>query len=523
MTRFARNKSKRARERSREAPKFAPYPQLAAADAEEAFFSDEIMDLSIESVTPGGKALARAADGRVVFVDLGMPGQKVRAKVIRQKSGYLEARRAEVLSPAPEQEAPFCVHFGKCGGCIWQEIPYARQLEFKRAHILEHLARLGRVQNAAGAQGLGLLKAVTAPVLPSPTQRHFRGKIELVFGEDAVRAKGGAKKPLAVGDPPLLGFRQLGSHEVVDITSCPIADVRLPELLVEVRTWAAESGLRAYVARASAPEGERDISAVLRFLVLRVSRLTGCAAVELITAPAPQAAKRIRALGEALPERLPWVESFTHSVRRSEAPVAYGEEIMLHLGSPYLSEGLAGFKYELSPASFFQVNPAAAEVLLAEGMRLLAPKPDEVIWDLYAGAGAFSLPLAASGAKVTGLEANPAAVADARRNAANNNLKSCVFLEGDVRTLLRKQLLSGAARPDAVLADPPRAGLHADVAAGLLRLKPGRILLVSCHMATLARDLGILSKGYDLQAVQGVDLFPHSAHVEVLCLLGARE
>lgn len=522
MSRFARNKPKRVRERCGEAFTAESYLRLAAKGAEEVPQFGEIIDLTIESVAPGGKALTHDAEGRVVFVDLGLPGQKVRAEIIRRKSGYLEARRLEVLSPAPEQQTPFCAYFGECGGCIWQEMPYARQLEFKRAHIRESLSRLGQVQEAAGPQGRVPLEAVIAPILPSPVERHFRGKIELVFGEDASRRKGSTKSPLAVDAPPLLGFRHLGSHEVVDVAACPIADIRLPELLVEVKAWAAKSGLRAYAAPASAPGSERDISAILRFLVLRVSSLTGSAAVELITAPGPQAAKRIRELGESLLARLPWLASFTHSVRRAEEPVAYGEEVTLHLGAPYLSEGLAGFKYELSPASFFQVNPAAAEVLLAESMRLLAPKPGEVIWDLYAGAGAFSLPLAASGAKVTGLEANPTAVADARRNATGNNLENCIFLEGDVRVLLRKQLLSGAARPDAVLADPPRAGLHADVAAGLLRLKPGRILLVSCHMATLARDLGVLSKGYDLRAVQGVDLFPHSAHVEVLCLLSAR-
>ena len=523
MPRFFKNKSKRARGRSRESLAPAPYLPPDVEGAKDMPDLGEVMDLSIESVTPGGKALARAVDGRVVFVDLGVTGQKVRAKIVRRKSGYLEARRTEVLSPAPDQETPFCAHFGECGGCIWQEIPYARQLELKRAHILESLTRLGQVREAAGPQGRAQLGAVVAAVLPSPVQRHFRGKIELVFGENALQSKKSVKKPLAAATPPLLGFRRLGSHEVVDIAVCPIADARLPELLAEVRSWAAGSGLRAYVPGTSGPGVERDISAMLRFLVLRISRLSGGAAVELITAPAPQAAKRIEELGEAVLARLPWVESFTHSVRRSEEAVAYGEEIMLHLGAPYLSESLGGFKYELSPASFFQVNPAAAEVLLAEAMRLLAPEPGERIWDLYAGVGTFSLPLAARGAKVTGLEANPTAVADARRNAANNNLDNCGFVDGDVRVFLRKQLLSGAVRPEAVVADPPRAGLHADVASGLLKLKPGRILLVSCHMATLARDLGVLSKGYDLQAVQGVDLFPHSAHVEVLCLLTARQ
>ncbi len=480
--------------------------------AEEAF-QGEALSLRVESVAPGGKALARNADGRVVFVDLGVPGQEIRAGVIRSKSGYLEARRLEVLKRAPDEEEPFCEYFGRCGGCVWQEIPYALQLELKRAHILESLTRLGGLGEAApGAEGREALESVTAPVLPSPLLRHFRGKIELVFGEGP-------------GETPLLGFRRLGGHEVVDIAACPIADARLPELLKLVKDWAKESGLRAYGQDAASVRGTgvRDQASVLRFLVLRTSRATGLAAAELITAPAPQAARRFKLLGEKLLSVLPWLESFTHSVRRDQSAVAFGEEILLSLGAPRLRENLAGFVYELSPAAFFQTNPAAAETLVGEAVRLLAPQKGEIIWDLYCGVGAFSFPLASSGAKVMGLEANSAAVADARHNAALNNLMDCVFLDGDAGALLRKSLPGGFARPDAVLADPPRAGLHPNVVAALLRLKPARILLVSCHLATLARDLGAFSKAYVPRAVQGVDLFPHSAHVETLCLLTRRD
>ncbi len=520
MTRFGKTRAQRARARGGEASPAAPPFKFAVAGPKGAPFPGEIMDLSIEAVAPGGRALAHAPNGRVVFVDLGVPGQSVRAEIIRSKGGYLEARRREVLCPAAEQETPFCPHFGICGGCIWQEMPYARQLEIKRAHILESLARLGGVRGES-------LEELTAPVLPSPELRHFRGKVELVFGPGPERSSGGSKGALAGAAAPRLGFRHLGGHTVVDIAACPIADVRLPELLAAVRAWAGESKLRAYTPAADGQENQtgvqaRDISAVLRFLVVRTSRLTGRAAVELITAPAPQAARRIKDLGESLLARLPWVESFTHSLRRADSDIAYGEEVILSLGALYLKEGLGGFNYELAPASFFQTNPAAAETLVSEAMRLLAPQANENIWDLYAGVGAFSLPLAARGARVTALEANPAAVADARRNAGANGLENCAFVSGDVRALLRKPLAAAQTRPDAVLADPPRAGLHPDVSAALVRLKPGRILLVSCHLATLARDLGVLSKAYELRAVQGVDMFPYSAHVETLCLLAPR-
>ena len=481
-------------------------PEVFAEDASQG----EELALRIESVAPGGRGLARTAEGRVVFVDLGVPGQLVRAGVIRGKSGYLEARRLEVLERAADEAVPFCAHFGLCGGCVWQEIPYARQLELKRAHILESLTRLGGFQSGSLGEDEPDLELITPPVLPSPLLRHFRGKIELVFGENS-----GATAPL-------LGFRHLGGHGALDIAACPIADARLPELLNIVRAWAGESGLRAYSREAGAPGEVRDMSAILRFLVLRTSRATGDAAAELITAPAPQASRRIKDLGDRLLAALPWLKSFTHSVRREASAVALGEEILLSLGAPRLRESLAGFVYELSPAAFFQTNPAAAEILVAEAMRLLKPESGDTIWDLYSGVGTFSFPLAGSGARVLGLEANPAAVADARHNAELNKLPGCVFLDGDTRAVLRKSLPSAVARPTAVLADPPRAGLPPEVIAALIKLKPERILLVSCHLATLARDLGVFSKTYVPRAVQGVDLFPHSAHVETLCLLTRR-
>ncbi len=472
---------------------------------------DELV-LGLEEMVAGGKALAHTPGGQVVFVDMGVPGQKIRARVSKAKGDYLEAERLAVITPAPEQAEPFCPHFEVCGGCVWQEIPYSRQLEYKRAHILDSFKRL------AGTDGKKAMEDMVAEVLPSPLTRHFRGKVEFVFGTAEAQNKGKAKTSLRKGATPLLGFRRMRSHEVVDIATCPIADERLPGLLEFVRNWAGQSQLRVYTGEAL--PGQNDLSAILRFLVVRTSHFDNNAAVELITAPGPQAAKRIRELGQYILAQFPWVVSFTHSIRKAASNIAQGEEIVLNLGQPKLREELAGFYYDLSPASFFQTNPAAAEVMVREAMRLLTPAAGETIWDLYCGVGTFSLPLAAAGAEVLGLEVNAAAVADARANCTVNKLSKCSFAAGDVKELMRKQ--AGRGRPTAILTDPPRAGLHPDVAAALLKIRPERILLVSCHLATLVRDVAVLSKAYSIGAVQGLDLFPHSAHVETLCLLEAR-
>ena len=488
----------------------------------------------IEDIAPGGQAIARS-EGKIFFLDLGVPGQTVRAKITEYKKGIYFAQRLQVLSPAPNQAEPFCPYFGLCGGCQWQEMPYPEQLALKTRHVQDSLSRLG---------GFEALKI--NPCLPSPKQQHFRGKLEFAFAalED--------KKRKIIAVP---GLRQRSSHNIVPVSFCPVGCPEINQVLGALGSWLAECGLapfedvglslpcsgpasshlseanslpelmsRQVFGPGSGPQRNCNTKAaqsttlssekVLRFFNVRASAHSGHLAVQLITSPAPAAGKRFEALGRAL-LALPFVTSFTHSVREAPENIAQGEKEIFSLGDKFLRERLGQVEFDLSPESFFQTNIGAAEILQQKVLEFAALSGEEEVWDIYSGAGAIALSLAPFCRQVFALELSPAATADARHNADLNNIRNCVFKSGDVRELIRS--LPGS--PQVVVLDPPRSGLDREVIKTLLLKKIPRLIYVSCNPATLARDLALLAAKYEVQAVQPLDMFPHTPHVECIILL----
>lgn len=480
----------------------------------------------VEDIAPGGQAICKA-EGKIFFLDLGVPGQKVRARITDYKKGIYFGERLQVLSPAPGQAEPFCPYFGLCGGCLWQEISYPEQLALKRRHVQDSLSRLG---------GFETLKV--NPTLASPRQQHFRGKLEFAFAtlED--------KKRKAVAVP---GLRQRSSHNIVPVSYCPVGSPNISEVLRVLGKWLGECSLAPFEdvglslpasAPASCPAGEgskapspglgpqRNYSTkiaqstatssekVLRFFNVRASAHSGQLAVQLITAPAPTAARRFEALAQAMLE-LPFVQSFTHSTREAGENIAQGEREIFSLGNRLLRERLGQLEFDLSPESFFQTNIGAAEILQQKVLEFAALSGKEEVWDIYSGAGAIALSLAPFCGQVFALELSPTATADARHNAELNKIQNCVFKSGDVRELARG--LPGS--PQVAVVDPPRAGLDREVIKTLLFKKIPRLVYVSCNPATLARDLALLSAKYEVQTVQPLDMFPHTPHVECIVLL----
>ena len=469
----------------------------------------EELELTVESMAPSGQALCKY-NGKTVFLDLGMPGQKVLLKITGFARGVYTAQRLKVLNTAPGQVQPFCSYFEGCGGCSWQEIAYDQQLDLKSKSVQETLKRLGSLENIS-----------LHPIIPSPQTQAFRAKMEFAFANVAKPAK---KQKNTV----LLGLRQRSSHQVVPIASCPVSSPNIGALLDQVRLWVEQNSLTAWQSKAQLNEagatkktsgGEGfEKTGVLRFLNMRVSSLSGKMSVELITAPAPFAAKRIEELGKQL-LTLPFVQSFTHSVRESEESIAIGEQELFTLGLPTLKEKLGELEFELSPGSFFQTNIAVATLLqqkVLELAQMVLPKSQEAeVWDVYSGVGAIALALATRYQKVLGLEISEIAVKNAKLNAQLNNLSNCSFVAGDVS----KSLRASEGAPKLVVLDPPRAGLGPEVVKTLLLKKIPSLIYVSCNPSTLARDLGLLGEKYKVEYIQPLDMFPHTAHVEVICLL----
>jgi 23S rRNA (uracil1939-C5)-methyltransferase len=442
---------------------------------------NSLVECEITGLALGGRGVARQ-DGLVLFVERGLPGQRVLARVERVKKRFAEARAEQVLRPSPQQAEPFCPHFGTCGGCLFQDLDYAEQLRWKSGWVADSLARIA-----------GVTPPELRPILASPQTRAYRNKMEYAFqgqGQDLV-----------------LGLKERGGARVVDITHCGLQIPEGMQIVAAAREFCRDSRVPAWDGRGRG---------FWRHLVVRTSA-QGLLA-HLITAHEPRHFKTAEALGRRLKQAVPGLTGFAHSTSNRQAALAAGEQGILVLGQDHLLENLGGLGLKVSANAFFQTNTPAAELLCAEVRDLAGLTGAEVVYDLYCGAGALALALASKAARVYGLEVSEEAVADARENARRNGLEHCEFKAGRVGP----KLVRGLPRPEVIVCDPPRAGLDDGALALLQDLTPGRVVAVSCDPATLARDVGRLNPFYELAAVRPVDLFPHTAHVESVALLRRR-
>ncbi|MFN2431838.1 MAG: 23S rRNA (uracil(1939)-C(5))-methyltransferase RlmD [Gemmatimonadota bacterium] len=438
----------------------------------------------IDSLAFGGDAVARLADGRVAFVRGALPGELARVRVARVKRNHAEAETLEVLEPAPDRVRPRCRHFGVCGGCRHQDLAYASQLAWKTRQVSETLERLG------GLRGV--------PIEPAEGMAEpwlYRNKME--FGIAARRGT------------PVIGLRERGRFDAVfDLEECPIFSRHAGPLTAAVEAHARAAGYTVYDPRRHA--------GFLRHLLVRESENTDDLLVALVTSPGPlDEAGLVAELLRAAP-----VTSVWHVVTASRANVVeFGESRLLH-GRARITELIPPVRFEFGPEAFFQTNTRMAETLYARVREAAALSAGETLVDLYCGIGAFALYLARDAGRVLGLEAVASAVADARHNAALNGVTNAEFHVADDRRGFPAHLGSRApGSVDALLLDPPRAGVHARTLEAVCRLAAPRLLYVSCNPASLARDLALLSASYAVERVRPFDLFPHTPHVETLVTL----
>jgi 23S rRNA (uracil1939-C5)-methyltransferase len=462
------------------------------------------VDLGIEKLAFGGKALGRV-DGFVVFVDHAVPGQTVRVRITRKKARFAEAEVVRLLAQSPAYAPPFCPHFGLCGGCQWQDLAYEGQLHWKKIHVQECLQHLA-----------GLTPEDILPPVASPDQRYYRNKMEFGF---APRAWLQSFDPVG-GNRAAGGAVALGLHvgaafdRIFNLEHCFLQSSQSTAIVQEVRRWCGQSGLAAY--------NTHTHRGFWRFLVLREGKRTAQTLVHLITTDQGDPAA-VEALSAHLVARFPVITSLVHSRRQTRAQVAIGETSRILWGPGYIEEQLGGLRLRVSANSFLQTNTAAAEGLYDAISRLGEFSGEETVWDLYCGAGSIALRLASQVRRVVGFELVPAAVNDAYANSRLNGLENCQFLAGDLKERLRETLrTSGQPRPDVVITDPPRAGMHPQVVQALREIGPRRVIYVSCNPATLARDLALLQDHYDILTIQPFDLFPHTAHIECVACLGRR-
>ncbi len=429
------------------------------------------LELDVDTLAFGGAGVARL-DGYVVFVQGGMPGDRVRAVVSKSKRAYAEARAVELLHPSPDRIEPRASH----PGAPWQVLPYERQLEVKQAQVNDALERIGKLHGY-----------LLEPIVPALETWRYRNKLEYSFGTDP-------------GGRLICGFHAPGRwDEIVEIEDCLLASERGNDARERIVRWCRTNDLTAYDRRSG--EG------LLRNLVVREGRRTGQLQVRLVTAPGELDRDGLAAVAGPDTSAL-WTRL------ESAGETTQGGETELLAGEDRLEEELGGIRLRISPQAFMQTNTEMAERLYGVAIDYAQLGSFDRVFDLYCGIGTIGLMLAPRVAEVWGLEIVEEAVADAIANARLNEIENARFFAGDVRLALR-ELLSTAGRPDVLLVDPPRAGLSQKVVRRMIESAPKRIVYVSCNPTTLAPNAAqLVEAGYTLERVRPVDMFPQTPHIE---------
>lgn len=458
-------------------------------------------DVEITGVAAEGKSVARVND-MVVFIPYGAPGDIADVKLDKKKHSYAEGHITELKTPSPMRVTPLCEHFGTCGGCKWQHLPYDAQLRYKQQVVEDALTRIAKVQLPP-----------TSPILGSDEIWCYRNKMEYTFSNK----KWLTFDQIKSGDIPEVraaaGFHIPGAFDkVLDIHECHLQDHLGDRLRLFIRDYGIAHGLDFYDLRAN--EG------LLRTLMIRIAS-TGETMALLAFGRDDMGA--ITPLLDAVRAEFPMLTSLLYVINTKANDTFNDLEIRTHSGRDYIEEEMEGLRFRIGPKSFYQTNSRQAHRLYTVARDFAALTGNELVYDLYTGTGTIAQFVARNARKVIGIEYVPEAIEDAKLNARVNGLDNTEFLAGDMKDVLTDDFIAANGKPDVMIVDPPRAGMHQDVVDVILRAAPATIVYVSCNPATQARDLALLDAKYSVEAVQPVDMFPHTHHVENVVKLRLRD
>ena len=471
-----------------------------------------IESVTITGIGAEGKAIARIpmpnAEGGtsdiVCFVPYCVPGDVVDLQVTKRKHSFMEARVERLVKPSEERCEPNCPHYGECGGCKWQILPYEAQLRYKQQQVFDNLTRIGKVQ----------LPPIS-PILGSKHVYEYRNKLEFSCADrkwlswDAIRAAGGLEN---IDNSYGLGFHIPNCFDkVLDIETCRLMPDINNRIRNGVRTFAREHGLTFY--------NEHTHQGQLRTLILRTNHR---GEIMLIVSFGEKVAEPCLALLEWLHQEFPEIISLLYVENLKMNDTIADQQIHVFFGQDHIIEEMEGLQFKVGPKSFYQTNTEQAYELYKVARDFAALTGNELVYDLYTGTGTIANFVARQARQVIGIEYVPEAIEDAKVNSEINGITNTLFFAGDMKDVLNDAFLNEHGRPDIIITDPPRAGMHEDVIATILRAEPKRIVYVSCNPATQARDLAMLDATYRVDRVQPVDMFPHTQHVENVVLLNHR-
>lgn len=459
-----------------------------------------IKNLHIESYAAEGNSIGRLDDGKVVFVPNVVPGDIVDVRLLKNKKSYGEGKMLSLVTPSPLRVQPFCRHFGICGGCKWQMLPYSLQLEYKQKQVEDQLKRIGHLEMPQ-----------MEPIAGCEIQQYYRNKLEFTFcthryltQEEISAAAGQAIEP-----EPALGFHAPGLFDkVVEIEQCYLQKEPTNILLQVLRDYTETHQLSYYDHKAH--------TGWLRNVMIRVAR-TGEVLVNIVFHH--EIKQQREALLEHLLKYVPGITSLHFTINPKVNDTVHDLDVQLYAGKGYIEETLEDYRFLISPKSFFQTNTYQAEVLYSITREFAGLTGNETLYDLYCGTGSIGIFCSAGAKKVIGIEVVEDAITDARKNAALNNIGHSLFYAGDVANICTDDFFAEHGRPDVIITDPPRAGMSEKLVQQLIKMQAPRIVYVSCNPATQARDLALLASHYKIKRVRPVDMFPHTHHIENVVLL----
>ena len=464
-----------------------------------------IKGMEIVDVAAEGNAIGRldTENGRlVVFIPFGAPGDIADVKIDKKKKTFAQGHIERLLKPSPIRLEPQCRHFTVCGGCRWQHLPYDFQLECKRRQVIDTLDRIGHVEHPEVLSTLG-----------SPLQWEYRNKMEYTFSNKCWLTFEQLRSGVEFPDRDAAGFHIPGAFDkVLDIKDCRLASPLSNRLRLFVRQYAKDNGLSFYDLR--------ENKGLVRTMMVRTLRTGESMAVIVFGEDSPA---EIKKLLDAVRAEFPELTSLQYVVNLKVNDTIGDQEVILHSGREYIVEEMEGLRFRIGPKSFYQTNSLGAYTLYKVARDFAGLTGDELVYDLYTGTGTIANFISRKARKVIGIEYVPEAIEDARINSADNDIDNTLFFAGDMKDVLTDDFVAEHGRPEVMIVDPPRAGMHTDVVGVILRAAPQRIVYVSCNPATQARDIALLNNDYRITRVQPVDMFPHTQHVENVCLLERRE
>ena len=460
-------------------------------------------NVTIADCAAEGKCVARV-DDKVVFVPFVVPGDIVDLQVRKKRKSYCEAEVIRLVKPSELRQAPMCRHFGVCGGCKWQILPYAEQLKMKQQQVFDQLTRIGKVS----------LPPIS-PILGSAKTSRYRNKMEFECCNKRWLTREEIASGITYSDMNAIGLHITGAFDkVLPIEECLLMDDLNNKIRNAVRDYAATTGMTYFDIR--------EQHGLLRDIMIRNSNTGEWMVLVQFHFESPEDKTRAEGLLDHLSNSFPAITSLVY-VDNQKCNDTFGDlEVVTYKGKDHIIETMEDLQFKVGPKSFYQTNTEQAHVLYSVARRLAGLTGQELVYDLYTGTGTIANFVARQCRQVIGIEYVPEAIEDAKVNSRINGIDNTLFFAGDMKDILTDAFISRHGRPDVIITDPPRAGMHPDVTQTILRAHPHRIVYVSCNPATQARDLADLDSDYIVKAVQPVDMFPHTPHVENVVLLEER-